>query len=65
VSTLLAIGRDVPYVMSQVGHADSSMTLETYARVMSRREGERAELRALVEGAGSAELDELTVRLAA
>jgi integrase len=62
VSILLAIGRDVPYTMQQVGHSDSSMTLETYAKVMNRRAGERDELRALVEGT---ELEVEPARIAA
>jgi hypothetical protein len=55
--------RVVPYVMRQAGHADSSMTLETYAKVMSYRDGERDELRALVEG--SVELEAEAARIAA
>jgi hypothetical protein len=31
-------GASVPYVMSQVGHADSATTLEVYSQVLKRRE---------------------------
>jgi hypothetical protein len=31
-------GASVPYVMSQVGHADSATTLEIYSQVLERRE---------------------------
>ncbi len=50
ISLLLATGEDVPYVMSQVGHADPKMTLSIYAQVMFRGEGERERLQALVNG---------------
>jgi integrase len=50
VSVMLATGKDIKVTMDQVGHADSAMTLETYGRVMRYRDGERDELRALLEG---------------
>ena len=50
VSTVLALGADVPYVMAQVGHSDPKVTLAIYAQVMFRGEGERERLRALIEG---------------
>lgn len=53
ISLLLAIGREVPYVMRQVGHADPKVTLSIYAQVMYGGEGERERLRALVEGSDS------------
>lgn len=34
ISLLLAIGREVPYVMRQVGHVDPKVTLSIYAQVM-------------------------------
>jgi hypothetical protein len=34
VSLLFALGKDVPYVMDQVGHADSRMTTGIYMKVM-------------------------------
>ena len=36
--TLQGARRDVPYVMGQVGHADSATTLEVYSQVLERRE---------------------------
>jgi integrase len=44
---LLATGREVPYVMQQVGHADPKVTLSIYARVMYGGEGERDRLNLL------------------
>ena len=37
--------------MGQVGHTDSKMTINVYAQVMSRKDGERERLRALVNAA--------------
>jgi integrase len=50
-SLLFAIGEPPPYVMAQMGHTTSSLTLEIYARQMDRRDGEPGRLRALVNGA--------------
>ena len=50
VSLLFAIGEDLPYVMDQVGHADSRMTTGVYMKVMRRDPGQKAALRALVDG---------------
>jgi integrase len=67
ISLLLAIGREVPYVMRQVGHADPKVTLSIYAQVMYGGEGERERLKELVEGASSppgeseSETDDLNV----
>jgi integrase len=49
-SILFAVGEPLPYAMSQLGHADTKMTLGVYARAMSRRDGEAERLRELVEG---------------
>ena len=49
ISLLLAIGREVPYVMRQVGHADPKVTLSIYAQVMYQGEGERERLKLLSE----------------
>jgi hypothetical protein len=49
-SLLFALGESPPYVMSQLGHATAMLTLALYAREMSRRDGESARLRILVEG---------------
>jgi len=49
-SLRLAIGDEPPYVMAQLGHVDSAMTMGVYAHVMFREADERNRLRALVEG---------------
>jgi len=49
-SLLFAIGESPPYVINQLGHATSALTLEIYARQMNQRDGEPARLRDLVEG---------------
>jgi integrase len=38
ITLMLEAGAPVPYVMSQVGHADSATTLEIYSQVLERRE---------------------------
>lgn len=38
ISMMLAAGAELPYVMAQVGHDDSKVTLEIYARVLKRRD---------------------------
>ena len=38
------------YVMDQVGHADSRMTTGVYMKVMRRDPGQKAALRAVVDG---------------
>ncbi len=50
VSLLFAIGEDLPYVMDQIGHADSRMTTGVYMKVMRRDAGQKSALRALVDG---------------
>jgi integrase len=50
-SALFALGRELPFVMAQLGHTDPAMTLGIYARVMLDGETEREALRALVDGA--------------
>jgi hypothetical protein len=35
---MFAAGAEIPYVMAQVGHEDSKVTLEIYARVLKRRD---------------------------
>jgi integrase len=40
ISMMFAAGAEIPYVMAQVGHADSKVTLEIYARVLKRRDRE-------------------------
>jgi integrase len=41
ISMMFAAGAEIPYVMAQVGHADSKVTLEIYARVLRRRDREQ------------------------
>jgi integrase len=50
VSVLLMLDEPVPYVMDQAGHTSPALTLGIYARVMRRSEGEKARLRAIVDG---------------
>jgi integrase len=49
-SVLVACGEDPVSVMRQLGHTDPAFTLRTYAHMMSREPGERARLKALVNG---------------
>ena len=50
VSVLFALGEVLPYVMDQVGHADSRMTTGIYMKVMRRDPVQKAAVRALVDG---------------
>ena len=38
ISMMFAAGPEIPYVMAQVGHGDSKVTLEIYAQVLKRRD---------------------------
>jgi integrase len=38
ISMMFAAGAEIPYVMAQVGHDDSKVTLDIYARVLKRRD---------------------------
>ncbi|HMJ74017.1 MAG TPA: tyrosine-type recombinase/integrase [Solirubrobacterales bacterium] len=49
-SILIACGEDPISVKKQLGHSDPAFTLRTYAHMMSREPGERARLKALVNG---------------
>jgi integrase len=49
-SVLIACGEDPISVMKQLGHTDPAFTLRTYTHMMSREPGERARLKALVNG---------------
>ncbi len=60
-SLLAACGEDPSYVMAQLGHADPKFTLRVYTHLMSRRDGERDRLKALVEGADWAAMGSETV----
>lgn len=55
-SLLAACGEDPAYVMAQLGHADPRFTLRVYTHLMSRRDGERERLRALVGRLQSSEI---------
>jgi hypothetical protein len=55
ISMMFAAGAEIPYVMAQVGHDNSKVTLEIYARVLKRRDRQqigRAFDRLLVGGGG-------------
>lgn len=49
-SVLIACGEDPISVMKQIGHTDPAFTLRVYSHMMSREPGERARLKALVNG---------------
>jgi integrase len=49
-SLLVALGSDPAYAMSQLGHTDPAFTLRVYTHMMRRDQGERDQLRALVDG---------------
>lgn len=63
-SALFALGRELPYVMAQLGHADPKMTLGIYAKVMMDGDDERVALRRLVEGYSSLSSESVTTGLA-
>jgi len=56
ISLMLEAGAPLPYVMDQVGHADSKTTLEIYAQVQKRvsRKNVHAAFDRLLTGADSA-----------
>ncbi|HUA44216.1 MAG TPA: tyrosine-type recombinase/integrase, partial [Solirubrobacteraceae bacterium] len=61
ISLMIEAGAPLPYVMSQVGHADSRTTLEIYAQVqkrLSRKQVHRA-FDDLLASAGSADAIEV------
>jgi integrase len=49
-SLLYALGEDPGVVMDEMGHTDPELALRVYRQAMRRDEGEKAQLRALVEG---------------
>jgi integrase len=51
ITYMLAAGHDVPYVQSQVGHLDPTITLAVYAQLIRRpdRERMRSELRSFLD----------------
>ena len=54
-SVLYALGEDPGVVMDEVGHTDPALALRVCRQAMRRGEGEKAQLRALVEGEEPAE----------
>jgi integrase len=50
VSLMAALNEPVPDTMREAGHTSPTVTLGIYAQVMSRAEGERERLRALIDG---------------
>lgn len=50
-SLLYALDETPPVVMAEMGHTDPALALRVYAEAMRRGQSEKAELRALVEGA--------------
>lgn len=54
-SLLYAVGETPPVVMAEIGHKTARLSLELYAHVMRRGEGERAALAALLNGAEMAD----------
>jgi len=50
-SLLYALGEDPGTVMDEMGHTDPELALRVYRQAMRRGGDEKAELRALVEGA--------------
>ncbi len=55
-SLLYAIGADPGIVMDEMGHTDPALALRIYRQSMRRDEGEKARLRALVDGGQSANI---------
>ncbi len=49
-SLLYALGEPPTIVMEEMGHTDPGLALRVYAQAMRRGKGEKAQLRALVEG---------------
>jgi integrase len=49
-SLLYAIGEPPPVVMAEMGHTDAGLALRIYAQAMRCGQGEREQLRALVDG---------------
>lgn len=49
-SLLVATGADPVHVMEQLGHTDPAFSLRIYSHAMRRDPGERARLRALIQG---------------
>jgi integrase len=56
-SLLYATGESPVTVKREMGHADEGLALRIYAQVMERDEGDRAKLKALIEGAEFMSID--------
>ncbi len=54
-SLLYALGENPGTVMDEMGHTDPALALRVYRQAMRRDDGEKAQLRALVEGGDMAE----------
>lgn len=54
-SLLYALGEDPGTVMDEMGHTDPELALRVYRQAMRRGEDEKAQLRALIEGADAPE----------
>ncbi len=52
-SVLYAIGEDPGVIMDEMGHTDPGLALRVYRQSMRRGEGEKAQLRALIDGAAN------------
>ncbi|HXB65638.1 MAG TPA: hypothetical protein VNV42_12275 [Solirubrobacteraceae bacterium] len=57
-SLLYALGEDPGTVMDEMGHTDPALALRVYRQSMRRGEDEKAQMRALVEGAHWANMGE-------
>jgi integrase len=57
-SVLYTLGEDPGVVMDEMGHTDPELVLRVYRKVMRRGEDEKAQLRALVEGADWTSVEE-------
>jgi len=61
-SLLYALGEDPGVVMDEMGHTDPELALRVYRQAMRRDDGEKAKLRALVEGEGMESADAATAK---
>jgi integrase len=55
-SVLYALGEDPGVIMDEMGHTDPALALRVYRQSMRRGEDEKAQLRALIEGAEVADI---------
>jgi integrase len=52
-SVLYALGEDPGVIMDEMGHTDPALALRVYRQAMRRGEDEKAQLRALIDGAAT------------